>query len=144
MQRHDPVRNPPALAVGRFKTVLIPTDHDTSNIWFGVTAENQEMADERIPVLIQIPSKTRFVSVEPMLNKVDLYQYLHRLSWVICGSETGPHARIPDLNWIRKLRDQCIEEKVAFFLKQVDSKRHKVLDGYVHDEFPYVIKGDEP
>jgi len=44
------------------------------NVWLGVTAENQEMADERIPILLQIPAAVRFVSVEPMLGPVDLTQ----------------------------------------------------------------------
>lgn len=43
-----------------------------SNVWLGVTAENQEMADERIPILLQIPAAVRFVSMEPMLGPVDL------------------------------------------------------------------------
>lgn len=42
------------------------------NLWLGVTAENQQRADERIPVLLQIPAAVRFVSVEPMLGPVDL------------------------------------------------------------------------
>ena len=43
-----------------------------SNVWLGVTAENQEKANERIPILLQIPAAKRFVSVEPMLGSVDL------------------------------------------------------------------------
>lgn len=46
------------------------------NIWLGVTAENQQRADERIPILLQIPAAERFVSVEPMLGPVDLSSYL--------------------------------------------------------------------
>jgi protein gp37 len=42
------------------------------NVWLGVTAENQEQADKRIPVLLQIPAAIRFVSIEPMLEPVDL------------------------------------------------------------------------
>ena len=42
------------------------------NLWLGVTAENQNRADERMPVLLQIPAAVRFVSVEPMLGPVDL------------------------------------------------------------------------
>lgn len=40
------------------------------NVWFGVTAENQEQADKRIPILLQIPAAVRFVSVEPMLGVI--------------------------------------------------------------------------
>ena len=46
------------------------------NVWLGVTAENQEMADLRIPVLLQTPAAKRFVSVEPMLGPVDIAKYL--------------------------------------------------------------------
>lgn len=46
------------------------------NIWLGVTAENQKRADERIPVLLQIPASERFVSIEPMLGPIDLLNYL--------------------------------------------------------------------
>ena len=42
------------------------------NVWLGVTAENQQRADERIPVLLQIPAAVRFVSIEPMLGPIDL------------------------------------------------------------------------
>ena len=47
-----------------------------SNLWLGVTAENQEMADKRIPILLQIPAKIRFLSIEPLLSPVDLLKYL--------------------------------------------------------------------
>jgi protein gp37 len=50
------------------------------NLWLGVTAENQQRADERIPVLLQIPAAVRFVSAEPMLGLVDLSSYLSRCS----------------------------------------------------------------
>jgi len=43
------------------------------NIWLGVTCENQQTADERIPILLQIPAAVRFVSIEPMLSKIDLW-----------------------------------------------------------------------
>lgn len=42
------------------------------HVWLGVTAENQQRADERIPILLQIPAAKRFVSIEPMLGPVDL------------------------------------------------------------------------
>lgn len=48
------------------------------NVWIGVTAENQEQADKRIPILLQIPAAKRFVSVEPMLSAVDLTGWVHR------------------------------------------------------------------
>ncbi|HAZ21100.1 MAG TPA: hypothetical protein DCY84_01880 [Firmicutes bacterium] len=47
-----------------------------SNVWLGVTAENQQTADERIPLLLQTPAAVRFASVEPMLGEVDLSEWL--------------------------------------------------------------------
>ena len=46
------------------------------NVWMGVTAENQEQADKRIPMLLQIPAAVSFVSVEPMLGPVEISKYL--------------------------------------------------------------------
>jgi protein gp37 len=108
------------------------------NLWLGVTAENQQRADERIPILLQIPAAVRFVSVEPMLGPVDLSlsdgvdlsmsvgtglkpgkSYLiNSLDWVICGGETGPGARPMHPDWVRNLRNQCQEAGVPFFFKQ--------------------------
>lgn len=104
------------------------------NVWLGVTAENQQRADERIPVLLQVPAAVRFVSVEPMLGPVDLWSraYLERhwmpndlnhsvpgLNWVICGGETGPGARPMELAWVRSIVDQCRCAGVPVFVKQL-------------------------
>lgn len=97
-----------------------PFDTEFSNVWLGVTAENQRRADERIHVLLEIPAARRFVSIEPMLGPVDLSQWLGRsggLDWVICGGETGPGARPVHPDWVRSLRDQCQMAGVPFFFK---------------------------
>ncbi|MHB8122623.1 MAG: DUF5131 family protein [Desulfuromonadaceae bacterium] len=105
------------------------------NVWLGVTAENQEQADKRIPILLQISAAVRFVSVEPMLGPVSLRlylpnppgkimvtaggrEYVNRLSWVICGGESGPGARPMHPEWARNLRDQCQVAGVPYFFKQ--------------------------
>lgn len=95
------------------------------NLWIGVTVENQEQAEKRIPVLLQIPAAVRFVSVEPMLGPVDFSRVLTPASeealrgvqWVICGGETGPGARPMDPVWVYHLRDQCSYASVPFFFK---------------------------
>jgi protein gp37 len=85
------------------------------------TAENQAMADLRLPVLLQIPGVLHSVSVEPGLGMVDFCRpfakYLRELDWVICGGETGPHARPMHPDWVRSLRDQCQATAVPFFFK---------------------------
>jgi protein gp37 len=110
------------------------------NVWLGVTAENQETANQRIPHLMKVPAAVRFVSVEPMLSTVNLNEYyftqsngtylfrgvpekdrtrrIHLLDWVICGGESGPGSRPMHPDWARSLRDQCKEAEVPFFFKQ--------------------------
>jgi len=92
----------------------------SSNVMLGVTAENQKMADLRIPILLSIPAARRFVSIEPMLGPVDIEACgtFARPDLVICGGESGPGARSMHPDWVRGLRDQCVEAGVPFFFKQ--------------------------
>lgn len=86
------------------------------NLWLGVTVENQDRADERRPILLQIPAALRFVSVEPMLGPIDLKG--HKLHWVICGAETGPKARRMQPKWAEDLYSQCKAAEIPFFFKK--------------------------
>ncbi len=112
------------------------------NLWLGVTCENQEWADKRIPVLLQIPAAVRFVSFEPLLGPVDLmrvkrpevfhespygwHQWLPRhLHWVIVGCESGPGRRPCDPDWIMDIVLQCHKAGVLVFVKQME------IDGQV-------------
>ena len=95
----------------------ISVAHWPGNVWLGVTTENQEQADKRIPLLLQTPAAVRFVSVEPMLEPLFIRRFLDRLDWIICGGETGPGARPMHPDWPRALRDQCQAAGVPFFFK---------------------------
>ncbi len=87
------------------------------NVALGVSVENQERAEERMPLLFQCPAKYRFISVEPMLGPVDI-TYLGRPDLVICGGESGPGARMMHPDWVRSLRDQCATFEIPFCFKQ--------------------------
>ena len=104
------------------------------NLWLGVTCENQQRADQRIPTLLQIPAAVRFVSIEPMLGPVDLVaagglsaidgrrspaKGLPHLDWVIVGGETGTaKSRRPmRAGWVRNLVKQCKSSSVPIFVK---------------------------
>jgi protein gp37 len=91
------------------------------NVWLGVTVENQK-SDERIEQLLKVPATVRFLSVEPMLESINIVNQLHtgKINWVICGPETGQKKRPFDLNWARFLRDQCRTAGVPFFYKKHD------------------------
>ena len=88
------------------------------NLWMGVSVENQRAADERIPLLLDIPAAVRFVSCEPLLDWVDLDSWINYLDWVICGGETGPGARKMEREWAYLLRDQSIISHTPFFFKR--------------------------
>ena len=135
------------------------------NLWLGVTLENRQRAAERIPVLLQIDAKLRFVSIEPMLDRVDLtavhfptgcienvldtetsprlkaagIDKLNGIDWVICGAETGPRKRHMDLGWARDLRDQCVAAGIPFFFKK-DSDGNGTLDGVEWRQFPERVR----
>ena len=59
-----------------------------SNVFVGVSIEDQATADERIPELLQTPAAVRFVSAEPLLGPVDLRSYLPSLDWLVVGGES--------------------------------------------------------
>ncbi len=110
------------------------------NVWLGVSAEDQDTYDARVPVLAhQCAAEVRFVSLEPMLGPIKLRGTGHiHLDWVIIGGESGPGARPFDLDWARSLVDDCRENAIPCFVKQfgakaIDSSLRDVNGyGYVH------------
>lgn len=108
------------------------------NVWMGVSVENKDVGF-RIDHLRLTGARTKFLSCEPLLgplNDVDL----NDIDWVIAGGESGPGARPMQIEWVRDLRDQCVNEGVAFHFKQwggtVKSKTGRCLDGRTWDEMP--------
>jgi len=99
-----------------------------ANVWLGTSVEDQERADERIPLLLETPAAVRFLSVEPLLGPVHINRAFmprvgHRLNpsplhWVIVGGESGPGARPMNPDWARHIREQCADADVPFFFKQ--------------------------
>lgn len=105
------------------------------NVQIGVTVENQESADDRIPLLIKTPAAVRWISAEPLIGQIDLLATSAgdilcrcdgcmsltpdtRLDWVVVGGESGPHARPMHPDWVRTLRDECAATGVPFLFKQ--------------------------
>lgn len=111
------------------------------NVWLGVTVENQQAADERVPLLLQTPAALRFLSCEPLLGPVDLaytafngtdsFGSMPGLDWVIVGGESGPRARPMALGWARSLVGQCREAGVPCFVKQLGRRPRT---GYYDEE----------
>ena len=119
---------PPGLGITRR-----PVDWPFPNVWLGVSVEDQQRADERIPLLLQTPAAVRFISAEPLLGPIRLFAYDRdmnppvmtvddgRLSWVIVGGESGPGARPMAVQWASGIVSQCRVASVPVFVKQLGS-----------------------
>ena len=123
-------------------------DYPLPNVWLGTSVENQGLANKRIPFLLQCPAAVRFLSCEPLVGPVtfrwarwvDVHEMnliygkanhldgLRGIDWVIVGGESGSKAEPMHPDWVRSLRDQCQESKVAFFFKQWGA--FKPYDGF--------------
>lgn len=137
------------------------------NLWLGVSIEDRASAALRIPRLLQTLAEVRFVSVEPLLESIDLTFEIgramldlgmletgeHGVDWVIVGGESGPGARMCELAWIRDVVRQCDAAKVPVFVKQLGSDpasdrrgeiaRVKARKGDNPDEWPEDLRRQE-
>ncbi|QCP84311.1 phage Gp37/Gp68 family protein [Cereibacter sphaeroides] len=130
------------IPVGQTLLGTMPFPH----VWLGVSAEDQQRADERIPDLLKTPAAVRFGSFEPLLGPLNLlltdsnghdisalrgiacdptapdggdeYYRTGKLDWIIVGGESGRHARPMHPDWARSLRDQAQAAGVPFLFKQ--------------------------
>jgi len=128
------------------------------NVWLGVSVENQQFADERIKLLLDTPAAVRFISAEPLLGPINLAEWLfgdcrdcgtakaacdglrraqraccpdcrhRRIDWVIVGGESGPKARMFDVDWARAIVAQCKVAGVACFVKQLGADAYESKD----------------
>lgn len=114
------------------------------NVWLGVSVENQETADRRIPLLLAQRAAVKWVSCEPMLGPIDFSAYLPDLGWMVCGGESGALARVCELAWLRSVVAQCRSAAVPCFVKQLGS--HAVCAEWSNAEvYPLAdIKGADP
>ncbi len=105
------------------------------NLWPGATICNQAEADEKIPILLQIPAAKRWLSIEPMLGPVDLNEMLPghywynwdkgehgccMIDWVVIGCESGPNRRPCKIEDMISIVEQCKAAGVKVFVKQVN------------------------
>jgi protein gp37 len=127
----------------------LPVTWPPTNVWLGVSVEDQKRAAERIPHLLKTPAAVRFLSCEPLLGhlqldvvRLDDFASVNvltgersyagrggspgrdvaggpRVDWVIVGAESGNGARPMDLTWARRIVDDCKEAGVSAFVKQL-------------------------
>lgn len=136
------------------------------NIWLLISCSTQEDVDYNIPILMQIPAAVRGVSLEPLIEPIDLSKYFYEevqyeyfdyslgipdrdikiekseaIDWLIVGCESGSNRRNCDINWIRSVKDQCVEAGVSVFIKQAENIYGKIqkmpkIDGRVWAQYP--------
>lgn len=135
-------------------TAMLPEDWGQGypNVWLGTSVENQSVAQERIPILIAIPARVHFLSCEPLLGPVDLWEFnafsqwdhrgsydyfqsitgvterikvVHGIDWVIIGGESGFGARPMEVVWAISLIHQCEDAGCPVFFKQTGAELAK-------------------
>ena len=108
------------------------------HVWAGVSVENRRWVG-RADDLRRVPAAVRFISAEPLLGPLDELD-LTGIHWVITGGESGPRHRPVHPDWVRALRDRCVQAGVAYFHKQWGGRtpkaRGRLLDGRTWDELP--------
>ena len=97
------------------------------NVWLGTSVENEKTAG-RIRLLKENPAKVKFLSLEPLLGPLPGIN-LDGIDWVIVGGESGPGARSMDAQWVREIRDNCLQSGGVF--KQ---RTGRMLDGRTWDQ----------
>ena len=90
------------------------------NVSFSVSCENQKRADERLPYLIDLPAKHKWISVKPFIGEVDLDKYLStgEIETVLAGGENYLGSRPLHYEWVEKLHNQCKEYNVQLIFGQ--------------------------
>ena len=108
------------------------------NVWMGVSVENSDVL-WRVDRLRSTAARTKFLSCEPLLGSLHALDATG-IDWVIAGGESGPGARPMSPNWVREIRDICVDAGVAFHFKQwggpVKSRTGRTLDGRTWDDLP--------
>lgn len=108
------------------------------NVWQGVSVEDESVAF-RIDNLRRTGAFIKFLSLEPLLGAMPELP-LEGIDWVIVGGESGPSARPMDPEWVREIREQCLDKGVPFFFKQWGGRNKKrtgrLLDGRTWDQMP--------
>jgi protein gp37 len=114
--------------------------HVPDNFWLGTTVMDQATANARIIQLLTIEGCVKWLSLEPLLGPIDLWQASAiesdgaggerggqhisfdrgLVDWVVVGGESGQNKRKMELAWARDLRDQCKSSSLPYFFKQVD------------------------
>lgn len=104
------------------------------NVSFSVSCENQKRLDERIPYLLDVPAKHRWVSLKPFIGEIDIAPYLAtgKIETVLAGGENYLGSRPLHYEWVKKVHDACVENNVQLIFGQTgnvfvkDGREYKI------------------
>lgn len=97
------------------------------NVVVCCTVENQKNADKRLSVFRSLPIKHKCITAQPLLERINIENYLDGIELVVAGGESDKAARELDYAWILDLREQCKSRNVSFEFRQCGT--HFIKDG---------------
>ena len=112
----------------------IPSDWNDGydNVVVCCTVENQKNADYKLGIFNRLPIKHKCITAQPLLEHINMEDYLDGIELVVVGGESDYNARPLDYAWVLDLRDQCVRKNVSFEFRQCgthfikDGKRYKL------------------
>lgn len=115
------------------------------NVFFNVTAENQKRADERIPILLNLPFKHKGIMIAPFIGEISLDKYLYdgQIERVVCGGENYDNPRPCNYDWVKRLRFECEKHNISFTFMETgskfikDRKLYTIPDKHIQSEMAY-------
>ena len=115
------------------------------NVFFNVTTENQEMVEERIPILLDLPFKHKGIMVAPFIGEVSIEKYLkyNQIEQVLCGGENYDGARVLNFDWVLKLANECKKYNITFCFTEtgnnflMNKKLYRFKNKYEQSKFAF-------
>lgn len=114
---------------------VLPADWQDGydNVLIGCTVENQDRADYRLPIFLNLPIKHKSIIVAPMIEKIDLTKYLDSsIEMVSVSGESGINVRPLRYEWVLATREACIKKDIPFCFHQTGAY-------FIKDEHLYRI-----
>ena len=100
------------------------------NVVVCCTVENQKNVDKKLSVFQKLPIKHKQITAQPLIEKVDMEQYLDGIEAVVVGGESDREARTLDYDWVLDIREQCVRKNVDFTFRQCGT--HFLKDGKLY------------
>ena len=118
--------------IERFKEI-IPDDWNDGydNVIVCCTVENQKNADYKLSIFKDLPIKHKCITMQPLLEKVNIEKYLDDIELVLVGGEQDYNARVLDYDWVLDIRKQCIKHNVNFEFRQCGT--YTIKDGKTYE-----------